>query len=224
MEKTFLSTGLNNAYRFAQKKESIFREYNNELNLVRHKIADLGETKIWQRLLVGMPIFVLMVIFFTIADVNYISGVEFEYQPALHRVFSVALYITIGILIIAQKLIKRVLPYTNWYKSRHTVLLAEEQEIHDTYRPVISDINSKGIAALPTLGAKYHTTYILNQMIDYVDSGRADTIKELIAAYETDCHRNRVENNQDRILHELAEQQDEINQLSSQLQYVTYYR
>ena len=45
MEKTFLLKGLNNAYRFAQEKESIFREYNNEKNLVHHKIADLGEKR-----------------------------------------------------------------------------------------------------------------------------------------------------------------------------------
>ena len=49
-------------------------------------------------------------------------------------------------------------------------------------------------------------------------------VKKMIEAYETDCHRGRVELNQDRIMYELAEQQNAINQLSSEVNYVTYYR
>ena len=60
-------------------------------------------------------------------------------------------------------------------------------------------------------------------MIDYAENGRADTIKELIQAYETDCHRNRVESNQDRILYELAQQQNELDQLADEINYVKYY-
>ena len=223
MDKSILLKGLNSAYKIAHEKECICRAYKQEKTIVNHKIEDLGETKIWQRLLVGMPIFILIVIFFVIADTNYISGLPYESQPYLHRLFSVLFYISFGVLIIAQKLIKRVLPHTNWYKSRHAVLIAEDKEIENKYRPIISAKTHEGLSALPALGAKYHTTIVLGNMIDYAESGRADTIKELIAAYETDCHRNRVESNQDRILYELAQQQNELDQLADEINYVKYY-
>ena len=223
MDKLSLLRGLNSAYKIAHEKECICRAYKQEKTIVNHKIEDLGETKIWQRLLVSIPIFIIIAIFFVIADTNYISGLPYESQPYLHRLFSVLFYISFGVLIIAQKLIKRVLPHTNWYKSRHTVLIAEEKEIDNRYRPVISAKTHEGLSALPGLGAKYHTTNILGNMIDYAENGRADTIKELIQAYETDCHRNRVESNQDRILYELAQHQNELDQLADELNYVKYY-
>ena len=61
-------------------------------------------------------------------------------------------------------------------------------------------------------------------MIDYLQNGRAETIKELIGVYELECHRMRMEESQRRALDEVAAMQDEINALSSQLNYVTYYK
>ena len=44
----------------------------------------------------------------------------------------------------------------------------------------------------PGLGKEYLTTEAIGNMIKYVKNGRADSIKEMIAIYETDNHRVRA--------------------------------
>ena len=63
----------------------------------------------------------------------------------------------------------------------------------------------------------------LTKMIEYVESGRADSVKEMIEIYERDCHRESVRIAQDMIMHDLVKQQNAIDQLSDEINYVRYH-
>ena len=54
MDKMTLLRRLRAAYDIAARREGIRHSYNDEMNRVRGKIADLGEVHIWQRLLLGI--------------------------------------------------------------------------------------------------------------------------------------------------------------------------
>ena len=111
-----------------------------------------------------------------------------------------------------------------FYKKQMADLDAEEKQLEATYLPRFKESMAKSMSVFPELGSKYHNAHALGQMIDYVESGRADTVKELIEAYETDCHRMRLEEKQAQILEDLQRQQEELDALSSQVNYLQYYR
>ena len=224
MDKMTLLRGLRTAYNIAAKREGIRHSYNNEMTKVRSKLADLGEVHIWQRLLLGIPSYIIITVLCLITDVFYKSGAPADEQSILFTVFKWIFIGAVTASILAQVSLKKLIVMTKWYKNKAVVLQAQEEEIEKKYRPLITEKYNEGLAAFPGLGKKYHTPMALSKMIDYVENGRADSVKEMIEAYETDCHRGRVELNQDRIMYELAEQQNAINQLSSEVNYVTYYR
>ncbi len=224
MDKMTLLRGLRAAYDIAARREGIRHSYNDEINRVRGKIADLGEAHIWQRLLIGIPSYFIIMALCLITDVFYISGAPAEEQPILFTVFECIFFGAVIISIIIQVKLKKLIAMTKWYKNKVVVLQAQEEEIEKRYRPLIAAKYNEGMAAFPALGKKYHMPMALTKMMDYVESGRADSVKEMIEAYETDCHREDVRIKQDMIMHDLAEQQKAINQLECDINYVTYYR
>ena len=83
-------------------------------------------------------------------------------------------------------------------------------------------INRMPGAFVSGLPQKYHTTHALEYMLEYVDCG-VNNIRELIQMYEEQCHRERMENMQDRLLQEAKEQSDRLDQLETQINYIKYY-
>lgn len=224
MDKMTLLNGLRTAYHIAARREGIRHSYNNEISEVRYKIANLGKVHIWQRLLLGIPSYFIITALCLITDVFYKSGVPAEEQSILYGISACTFFVALIAAVIAQLILKKIIVMTKWYKNKVAVLKEQEEEIEKKYRPLIAAKYNEGLAALPELGKKYHMPMALTKMIEYVENGRADSVKEMIEIYERDCHRESVRIAQDMIMHDLAKQQNEIDQLSSEVNYVTYYR
>ena len=222
MEKMTLLNGLRTAYNIAARREGIRHSYNNEINAVRDKIANLGEVHIWQRLLLGILSYFIITALCLITDVFYQSGVPAEEQSILFTIFECAFILAIIVAVIAQFTLKKLIVMTKWYKNKVAALQEQEEEIEKKYRPLIAAKYNEGLAALPALGKKYHMPMEKKKMIEYVESGRADSVKEMIEIYERDCHRESVRIAQDMIMHDLVKQQNAIDQLSDEINYVRY--
>ena len=222
MDKMTLLNGLRTAYHIAARREGIRHSYNNEINAVRDKIANLGEVHIWQRLLLGIPSYFIIMGLCLITDQFYQSGVPAAEQPILFTIFECVFFLAIIVAVVAQIKLKKLIVMTKWYKNKVAALQEQAEEIEKKYRPLIAAKYNEGLAALPGLGKKYHMPLPLTKMIEYVENGRADSVKEMIEIYERDCHRESVRLAQDMIMSDLARQQNEIDQLSDEINYVKY--
>lgn len=223
MNKNELLSTLREAYPIAEKRDSEYRTYQSKLRSVRGRRITLNEVYYGKRLLYCSPFLVLGFLTSLLAAG---AGALFGETPLafLRNVISV---ISAGFTVVAFIvffLAKQIHIRMPFYKKQMAELEAEEKKLNATYLPRFKESQAKSMSVFPELGSKYHNAHALGQMIDYVESGRADTVKELIEAYETDCHRMRLEEKQAQILEDLQRQQEELDALSSQVNYLQYYR
>lgn len=226
MDKQELLRGLSKALEIAKKREDFTnREIMPKYRALMQKAEDAEEPNLLYRIKYSaIPLVINLFAIFVIDMVAPEVGTPFEEAGFLAQFFSI-LWIVSGALVLGVNVFARqIYPKTKVYTERRDKLFAEEQELIKKYSPTINKSKEESMKVLPQLGYDYHTVRGLSKMIGYLESGRADTIKELIEAYELDCHRERVEAKQDRIMYELEEQQGELNRLSSQVDYVKYYK
>jgi len=218
MDKKELLIGLKKALEIAERREEIAnRELVPQYRALQQKQEDAEDPSFIDRIKMSfIPGVVCLISFLFISIAEDGSSVS----DFFGKVYFAALAIIILINIFARV----IYPKTKLYKAKIEKLAKEEQELIDLVAPKIGKTKEESMKVFPQLGYDYHTVRGISKMIGYIESGRADTMKEAIEAYELDCHRERVEAKQDRIMYELDEQQSELNHLSSQLNYVTYYK
>lgn len=222
MDKQTILTKLNKVYGIAHERQALYSEYSKKINSINIKLSDLEEVQPWQRVIGAVITIIPFILISMLGDTFYISGAD--EQPFIMKVVYALFFALVLFEIAIQVFMKKIVERTKWYQNKLASLKAEEQALQEKYLPPMFAKVKEGVDAFPELGQKYHTTPALQSMINYIQDGRADTIKEMIEAYELDCHRGRVEAKQDRIMYELEEQLSEINRLSSQVNYVTYYK
>lgn len=218
MDKQELLRGLSKALEIAKRREDIAnREFMPKYRALQQKQEDAQEVGFIDRIKMSfipgaIYLFCILMVFL----VKDGSAVE---------KFFVNVWLISGAIVILINVFARIIyPKTKLYTEKIEKLQREEKELVDLFAPRIGKTKEESLKVFPQLGYDYHTVRCISKMIGYINSGRADTIKELIEAYELDCHRERVEAKQDRIMYELEEQQGELNHLSSQVNYVTYYK
>lgn len=223
MNKNELLTTLREAYPIAEKRDSEYRTYQSKLRSVRGRRIALNEVLLGRRIMYCIPCFVLSFICKLLT-----AGVTSQETWDSANIFVKLLsYLGVGITFLAVLIFifaKQIHVRMPFYKKQMADLDAEEKQLEATYLPRFKESMAKSLSVFPELGSKYQNAHALGHMIDYVENGRADTVKELIEAYETDCHRMRVEEKQAMILEDLERQQDELNALSSRVNYVQYYK
>lgn len=218
MDKQELLTGLTKALEIAKRREDIAnRELMPKYRALQQKQENAQEVGFIDR--IKMSFIPGAIYLFCILMVFLVKD-----GSAVERFFATVWLISGAIVILINVFARIIYPKTKLYTEKIEKLQREEKELIDLFAPRIGKTKEESLKVFPQLGYDYHTVRCISKMIGYINSGRADTIKELIEAYELDCHRERVEAKQDRIMYELEEQQNELNHLSSQVNYVTYYK
>ncbi len=223
MNRNELLATLREAYPIAQKRDSEYRTYESKLRSVRGRRITLREVLLGRRIMYCIPCFVLGFICSLLT-----AGVTSEETWESANIFVKLLsYLGVGTTFLAILVFifaKQIHVRMPFYKKQMADLDAEEKQLEATYLPRFKESMAKSLSVFPELGSKYQNSHALEHMISYVENGRADTVKELIEAYETDCHRMRLEEKQAQILEDLQRQQEELDALSSQVNYLQYYR
>ena len=218
MDKQELLRGLSKALEIAKRREDIAnRELMPKYRALQQKQENAQEVGFIDR--IKMSFIPGAIYLFCILMVFLVKD-----GSAVERFFATVWLISGAIVILINVFARIIYPKTKLYTEKIEKLQREEKELIDLFAPRIGKTKEESLKVFPQLGYDYHTVRCISKMIGYINSGRADTIKELIEAYELDCHRERVEAKQDRIMYELEEQQNELNHLSSQVNYVTYYK
>ena len=223
MNRNELLATLNKAYPIAKKRGDEYRTYQSKIRSVRGRRITLNEVLLGRRIMYCIPCFVLSFICKLLT-----AGVTSqESWDSANIVVKLLSYLGVGITFLAILIFifaKQIHIRMPFYKKQMAELDAEEKQLEATYLPRFKESMEKSLSVFPELGSKYQNAHALEHMIDYIESGRADTVKELIEAYETDCHRMRMEEKQAQILEDLQRQQDELNALASQVNYLQYYK
>lgn len=212
MDKQELLRAMNTALKSTRQKDKIYKEYMGKVRAVNEAEEKLDSFPILARIKLSIIPFILFCIS---------AGSQKWEESKLFYNITLALFI---LLIAVNVFGKYIYLFTAEYKRKSEMLKVQREDLRKEYIPQFKQHIETSKSVLPQLGEKYHTTHALEHMVDYLQSGRAETIKELIEVYELDCHRMRMEESQRRALDEVATMQDEINALSSQLNYVTYYK
>lgn len=226
MEKQELLAGLTKALEIAKRREDIAnRELMPKYRALQQKQEDAQEPNLLYRIKYSaIPLVINLISIFIIDMVAPEAGTPFSEAGFLAQFFAVLWVLSGALVVLINVFARQIYPKTKLYAEKQEKLAKEEKELIDLFAPRIGKTKDESLKVFPQLGYDYHTVRCISKMIGYINSGRADTIKELIEAYELDCHRERVEAKQDRIMYELEEQQNELNHLSSQVNYVTYYK
>lgn len=212
MSKQELLNAMNSALKSTRQKDKIYKEYCSKTRVVYEAQEKLEDFPISARIKLSIIPFVLFCLF---------AGSQKWEDSQIFYNITLAMFI----LLIAVNVVgKYIYLFTGDFKRKTAENDAKIEALRKEYVPQLTEKIEASRSAFPQLGEKYHTTHALEHMIDYLQNGRAETIKELIEVYELDCHRMRMEESQRRALDEVATMQDEINALSSQLNYVTYYK
>jgi len=218
MDKQELLRGLSKALEIAKRREDIANiEFMPKYRALQQKQEDAQEVGFIDR--IKMSFIPGAIYLFCILMVFLVKD-----GSAVERFLATVWLISGAIVILINVFARIIYPKTKLYTEKIEKLQREEKELIDLFAPRIGKTKEESLKVFPQLGYDYHTVRCISKMIGYINSGRADTIKELIEAYELDCHRERVEAKQDRIMYQLEEQQGELNHLSSQVNYVTYYK
>ena len=192
MERMSLIKMLKELYKIAWQKEFIDNKIDKETKLVHSRLDKLKEAKIWQRLVAGIPAFVIMFVSCYMSSIYYMSSVLDENKMAMHTLFKTIFFGTIIIGTLVQLNLGHIIAMTKWYKEQEATLLAREALLQKKHRTLMAAKTKEALDVFPGLGKEYLTTEAIGNMIKYVMNGRADSIKEMIAIYETDNHRVRV--------------------------------
>ena len=212
MNKQELLRAMNTALKSTKQKDKIFKEYMSKVRAVNEEQEKLDNFPMSARIKLSLLPFILFFLSTTFLDWKNNS-------------FSYTITIVLFILLIAVNVVgKYIYLFTGEYKRKSEKIEVQREDLRKEYIPQLTQHMEDSKSAFPQLGDKYHTTHALEHMIDYIQNGRAETMKELIEVYELECHRMRMEESQSRALDEIAAMQDEINRLSSQVNYVTYYK
>ena len=212
MDKQELLKAMNTAVKSTRQKDKIYKEYMSKVKTVNEAQENLEDFPILARIKLSIIPLILMCVFGPLYEVT-----QNELFINIARVFFV-------LLIVVNVVGKYIYLFTGDFKRKTAKNDKKREDLRNEYVPQLTKHMEDCKAVLPQLGEKYHTTHALEHMINYLQNGRAETIKELIEVYELDCHRMRTEESQSRALDEVTAMQDEINRLSSQLNYVTYYK
>lgn len=212
MNKQELLKAMNTALKSTKRKDDIYREYMSKVRVVNEAQENLEDFPMLARIKLSIIPLVLMCV-----SVLLLESTQNELFDKIAKVFLV-------LLILVNVVGKYIYLFTGEFKRKTAKNEKKREDLRNEYIPQLTQQMEACKSALPQLGEKYHTTHALEHMIDYLQNGRAETIKELIEVYELDCHRMRMEESQRRALDEVAAMQDEINRLSSQLNYITYYK
>ncbi len=189
MERMSLIKMLKELYKIAWQKEFIDNKFDKETKLVHRRLDKLKEAKIWQRLVAGIPAFVIMFVSCYMASVYYMSSVLDEEMMLMHTLFKTIFFGTIIIGTLIQINLGHIISMTKWYKEQEAALLAREALLRKKHRTLMAAKTKEALDVFPGLGKEYLTTEAIGCMINYIKSGRADSIKEMITIYEKDCHR-----------------------------------
>ncbi len=116
------------------------------------------------------------------------------------------------------RIIKQLYEQGEKYNSEKIELTKKNAELYKEKNSAISKIapfNDELLAIKPpqSLGIDYCELYIINDLIDLVKSGRADTIKEALNLYEDELHREimlKLQEEQLRVGKQLTEQQAQL--------------
>lgn len=212
MDKQELLKAMSNALKSTRQKDKIYKEYCNKTRVVYEAQEKLEDFPMSARIKLSIIPFVLFCIF--------AGSQKWEDNELINNITLVLFILLIAVNVVG----KYIYLFTGEFKRKSAENDAKIEALQKEYVPQLTEKIEASYSALPQLGEKYHTTHALEHMIDYLQNGRAETIKELIEVYELDCHRMRMEESQSQALAEVAAMQDEINRLSSQLNYVTYYK
>lgn len=212
MDKQELLRAMDTALKSTKQRDKIFKEYMGKVRAINEAEEKLESFPLLTRIKFSIIPLVLF-------------GISAGSQAWRTNELADKITLVLFILLIAVNVFgKYIYFFTREFKRKSEKIEEQREALRREYIPQLAQHNEASKSALPQLGDKYHTTHALEHMIDYLQNGRAETIKDLIEVYELDCHRMRMEESQNRALAEMAAMQDEINQLSSQLNYVTYYK
>ncbi len=217
-----LSIKLYDAYRIAQERERANSDYSSELSKIRSRQAAADEvTRAMRNKYARIPLVTFFLGYGALMLLTY-NGQQDPWEPLEISPLKVILAIIAAISAIfaivrffgAEKIYYK----TEKYKKECAVIEADKRENARAYLEKLNAINSKSGAWVPGLPEKYHTTRALEYMQECVCYG-VSTIKELVQMYEEKCHREHMEDMQDRILAEVEEQANR----TVEVHYVTWY-
>ena len=219
-----LSTKLYEAYQIAAERESLMDEYTMECRNLNSKQAAVDHVSILKRLKYGIiPLACFWLGGYLLDTTEYTLATTFAEFDMLQKSYVIFAYsgLALGILLMIGA--KFLYYHSKKYISKCADIREDQNALREVFKEELNKINRKPGAYISGLPQKYHTTCALGYMREYVHCG-APSIKELVQMYEASCHRERMENMQERLLWEAQEQSDRLNQLEAQVNYVTYYR
>lgn len=213
MNKEELLQGLHKALKIAEDREELLNQYTVQERKIGYAKKE-AETVTWEKRAKAakVPLIIFLIINFIFPQNMFMLVVE--------------LIIGLGALFVA--IIKMVQAKKIYFNSKEYAdklvnIEKRENELAETLGASINATVAESLAAFPALPIKYHTCFTLSMLIDYFECGRADTLKEALEAYETDCHRMRMEESQSQMLQEVQELQNRIA-IAEQVANAAYYR
>ena len=218
-----LKKSLYDAYQVAANREELMGEYKQECLALRSKQANIDHISIFKRLKYAIiPLCCFYIGGLLLDTTEYTMDMTFSDFNMFQKGCVILAYGGLGLGILLLITAKFIYYNTKKYKEKCADIKDEEVELERVFNEEMQKINRMPGAFVPGLPQKYHTTHALEYMLEYVDCG-VNNIRELIQMYEEQCHRERMENMQDRLLQEAMEQNDRLDQLETQINYIKYY-
>lgn len=212
MNKEELLQGLEKALKIAERREAALRQYIAKERQLKQEMTE-AKTVPWMTRIMAAKI--PLIVFLAI---NIILP---------RNMIMLIIEAPIGLIAMAVAIYQMVQAGKKYYDSaEYTEKLAavesKRNKINETLGASINASYEESLAVFPSLPKEYHTCFTLSKLITYFQCGRADTLKEAMEAYETDCHRMRMEESQKQVLQEMQNLQSELIRVE-QVAYNAYY-